>query len=59
MTAHSHLGPILEKVRNGDPLIPHEKAVITYLSLVFRDFKIETNSDLELHLERVRFNATV
>jgi hypothetical protein len=60
MIAHSHLGPIIERVLSNKELVPHEKAVLNYLTLVLKDFRIETNSDLEIHLQDWRRqNATV
>ena len=37
---------ILERVLLGKTLEAHEKAVLTYTTLVLRDFSIETNDEL-------------
>ena len=44
--AHSDVTKILEKVLLGQPLENHEKAVLTYTTLVLRDYGVETNDEL-------------
>jgi hypothetical protein len=43
---HSDITAILEKVLLGKPLEHHEKAVLTYTTLVLRDYKVGTNDEL-------------
>jgi len=42
----SNVTKILEKVLLGKSLEAHEKAVLTYTTLVLRDYSIKTNDEL-------------
>ena len=43
---HSDITKILEKVLLGATLEAHEKAVLTYTTLVLRDYSVATNAEL-------------
>jgi hypothetical protein len=49
---HSDITAILEKVLLGEPLESHEKAALTYTTLVLRDYKVGTNDELTKALVR-------
>lgn len=43
---HSSVTKILEKVVLGNPLEDHEKAVLTYTTLILRDYEVDSNDEL-------------